>query len=71
MKDKKTVKSLEDVRRPQLIRLNDTQPGERYIIRVMDGDDDSNSSTSISSKSSDDNDNWLTTATATGLVEVK
>lgn len=36
MKDRKIVESLEDVRRPQLIRLNGTQPGERYIIRVMD-----------------------------------
>lgn len=44
MKDKKIVKSLEDVRRPQLIRLNGTQPGERYIIRVMDAVDSGSNS---------------------------
>lgn len=43
LKDKKLIQSFEDVHRPQLIRFNGTQPGERFIIRVMDTKDTSSS----------------------------
>lgn len=39
IKDKKIVKSINNIYKPQVIRMNGTRPGERYVIRVIDGDE--------------------------------
>lgn len=39
IKDKKIVKSINNITKPQVIRINGTKPGERYVIRVIDGDE--------------------------------
>lgn len=39
IKDKKIVKSINNIYKPQVIRMNGTKPGERYVIRVIDADE--------------------------------
>ncbi|XP_063695814.1 protein NDNF [Culicoides brevitarsis] len=39
IKDKKIVKSINNIFKPQVIRMNGTRPGERYVIRVIDADE--------------------------------
>uniref|UniRef100_A0A336M0X1 CSON009788 protein n=1 Tax=Culicoides sonorensis TaxID=179676 RepID=A0A336M0X1_CULSO len=42
IKDKKIVKSIDNVNKPQVIRMNGTNSGEKYVIRVIDADDNMN-----------------------------